>query len=263
MADLTASSSNPTVLFHDTDLVPVEDWRFIAGSGTGNPLRLEKLAMSWLECARWTLSEHRLGVDLVIDKSDPTLTFDTGGSHDYHLLSSGSALSVEEDTTEIASFANAGTWLKTEGNIDLHFGASTGTTGTLNAKRTNSNSDTHTVLQVAESGDVSIRWSSDTANYNYEQAKVHVHQDPHSASEYDCVVEAGVQATTRGVVRINRCDNQDSDRAGVLILQDKDGGDWYLWVDTGGKLRISKTAGYDPRTDDSSSSDSTIVGTQT
>jgi hypothetical protein len=243
MADLTASSAQPTVTFDDTDLV-LSVWRHRAD---GNEFWLQYLSGStWLTKTHWTTSAITFTEDLVIDKSTPRITFDTGSTHDYVIESAGSALSVKEDSTAIASFAVAGSWLKTEGNIDLHFGASTETSGVFNLKRTDVDGNTRTVLQVQEDGDVSFRFSPDSGA-EAEQGRILVHQDPHSAAEYDCVVETGVQGPTRGEVRIDRCDAQNATRAGVLVLQDKNGTDYYLWVDTNGKLRIHTA---DPRTND-------------
>jgi len=82
-----------------------------------------------------------------------------------------------------------------------------------------------------------------------------------SISGGDARVESGVSATYRGYVYVRRDSDSGAERCAVLTLEDQEGTDWYLWVDSNDRLRISEEGVVgDPGADPDRG---VIVGTQT
>lgn len=142
-----------------------------------------------------------------------------------------SRLSVDWDGTTAQLITAHALHVEAQTDVTIHFGKSTATTSQFKIKHTTSGS--------AEREDGVFQW------YNGDNGSVEGRLDPHDAND-DCYLELGIDDTTRGRLRLNREQGVGA-RPGVLVLQDQDGNDHYLWVydtNTGGtpyELRVSTT----------------------
>lgn len=256
MADLDAYSANPTVSFTSSAGPGTPMWRFRTDSG----LRTQKyniLTSTWVDVLVFG-TEVTSVEDVVIDKSDPTLTFDTGGTNDYDITSDGDMLQFNEDGASLLELT--GTGHSSKADLTIKTSAPTITFD-----------DTGATADFKVKVDAGSMFFSDTADRAFMQiratdsyfvlshvtgvgAEAQFSVTPKDGTS-DCHLQVGMGDNTRGKVSILRDETNGNERMGVLILQDTAGVDWYLHVDTSGIVYIKNS---DPGTTPSG----TKVGTQ-
>lgn len=248
-ADITLDKSDPTLTF---DTGGTNDYDI---TSDGDMLQFNEDGASLLEL---TGTGHKSKANLTIDKSNPTVTLDTGGTNDYSLTSSGSELEFKEGGATLLELSGTGhTSLK---NVTIKTSAPTITFD-----------DTSATADFKVKVDGGSMFFADTADRAFMQIRAtdsyfvlsHVTGGGAEAQfsvtpvdvTSDCHVQVGMGDNTRGKVSILRDETNGNERMGVLILQDTAGVDWYLHVDTSGIVYIKNS---DPGTTPSG----TKVGTQ-
>ncbi len=223
--------------------------------------RWNGISTTWINHFVFSTSGHTSYEDLTLDKSDPTLTFDTGGTNDYSVTSNGSRLQFTEGSSSLLELTGSGHTSYEDLTIETSAPTITFTDtdaadfkARVNAGRFDvTNASGFQFFGVAGSTSVfSLYKVTSSAN---EQFRI----DPRDINA-DCHVEVGLGDDTRGKVGILRDQRNGQERMGVLVLQDLDGTDWYIWVNRNGggtnqKLMMDST---DPGTNEAPASALTV-----
>jgi hypothetical protein len=163
-----------------------------------------------------------------------------------HLLfkwdSTNSAIVLE---TDAGITTDTDLYLRSAGNVKVTLDYDNDQTGTFSVLDYSGSS----LLSISDSRVFSLFSASNTVLQAAQTA---------GTTNYDSKLLLGGVSDFRGRVQLGR-DSSATKRAGVLTFEVEDGGLWFVWVKTDGKLMISDTKDEDPDTDDTNG---TVVGTQ-
>lgn len=269
MPDLTAQSLDPTVFFSFFDPGPpvlgYPEFRIRSDGGLW-VTHYNNLTTTWTDRFKFTITENTSFGDLVIDKSDPTVTFDTGGTNDYDITSDGSKVQVKEGSNVLLESSGSGHKFRSS-SADLLLLTGTGHTSKENLT-IETTVPTITFIDTTPTAGFTVKvdggslFVTDASDDTFMQIRAsdsvfmlnqvtgglsHTEVRIEPRDTYgDCHVEVGYEDGTRGKVHIHRDDTENAERMGVLVLQDKAGVEWYIWVDRNGgsgaqKLRMANT----------------------
>lgn len=147
-------------------------------------------------------------------------TVNSTGTIARFLSNDTSRATVAWDGTAVALATGQDLTIQADGNMNIHFGKSSGTDKTLKILRTDTSSAQHTVNEVAEGGQ--WKW------YDSPNDRVEAVLNPNDGTP-DCVLELGLGTDTRGVLRLDG-DIGATPRMPVIKMQASDGTFCYFWT---------------------------------